>query len=257
MKQAIDIEDLLVWAYRTQCVDRMERAMRGATHGPGWGVAGRIWELGTRIDTSGAQLAMLGATAPDDALIVHDAVLALGDMWIERDGGAVMVWEGEEIAGLGWKLRDTARGWMLMKPDARLPELWRDCPVIRSVTTAVLVTHAKVGDRPDIYEVFTRRLGRPALAPYANGKAQPDDTHVVGADDVVRARAVYCVWHAALVALQAELDGLLSGFAVTGPAADESPWECQARRVLEVSVAGKEIGVKPLRRLDKKGLLTR
>ena len=67
MKQTIDIEDLLIWAYRDQCVDRVERAIRGVAAGPKLGSGGSVWELGTRVDTSGAHAADLGAKAPDDA----------------------------------------------------------------------------------------------------------------------------------------------------------------------------------------------
>jgi hypothetical protein len=257
MKQAIDIEDLLIWAYRDQCVDRMERAMRGSTRGPGWGSGGAVWELGTRVDTSGAHLAMLGATAPDDALLVHDAVLDLGDMWIERApvaGSAdmdVAVWERAEIEAAGWRLAETARGPVILRPDPREVDLVAEHPVTRSVVTALIVLHAKAGDRPEVHAGWRRPVGRPRLAAYADGAAQ-GEVHAVTAADVIWHRAVYCVWHATLVALAAELDGVLVGFAVTGPSAPEAPWECQAGRILTAENRANPNEAKHLMRRRKK-----
>jgi hypothetical protein len=255
MKQPIDIEDLLIWAYRDQCVDRMERAMRGSTRGPGWSSGGGVWELGTRVDTSGAHLAMLGATAPDDALLVHDAVLELGDMWIERmpvAGSAdvdVAVWERAEIEAEGWRLAETARGPVILRPDPRKLDLVAEHPVTRSVVTALVVLHAKAGDRPEVHGGWRRPAGRPRLAAYADGAAQ-GEVHAVTAADVVWHRAVYCVWHATLAALAAELDGVLTGFSVTGPAAPGAPWERQAGRIL--SAENRDIENRPNRLIGRR-----
>lgn len=230
-RETIDIEQLLIWAYRDQQVDRMAGQMRRAISGPrtgvGLAVAQSLWALGTRVDSSGALLAAIGATAPDDALVVHDAVLALSDMWIEvgaRGGdlaaGEVAVWERGEIEAAGWSLRETARGWAIGRPDAREIGMVRDVPVTRSVATTLVVCHARAGDRPEVFAGWRPARGRPGAR------------SAVTEADVVWHRAVYCVWHAALAALAEELDGALSRFAVTGPGAPEAPWERQAGRVL-------------------------
>jgi hypothetical protein len=181
-----------------------------------------MWALGTRVDASGALLTAIGATAPDDALIVHDAVLALGDMWIEQDAGdgSVAVWTKAEIAEAGWRLHRTARGWMIARPDAREIALVRDVPVTQSVVTTLLIEHARSGGRPEVYAGWQRPRGRPSSA------------SAVAYADVLWHRSVYCVWREALDVLAGELEGALAGWAVIGPEAPEEPWACQPRRVL-------------------------
>jgi hypothetical protein len=216
-RERIDIEQLLVWAYRDQQVDRMAGQMLAAISGPrtGGGLASSqsIWALGTRVDASGGMLAAIGATAPDDALVLHDAVLALGDMWIEIDGREVAVWSRAEIeAEPGWSLRETARGWIIRRPDARAIDMIGEVPVSRSVVTPLVVLHARAASRPETFADWQRPRGRPSAADR------------VREAEVVRARAVYCVWREALACLAETLQESLSDHEVTGPAASEEPW---------------------------------
>ena len=255
MKQSIDIEDLLIWAYRDQCVDRTGRIDPMASKVPGWRVASQFWMLGTRVDKSLAATTTLSRPeAPSDALTVHDAVLSLGDMWIEKEPGtgAVMVWDDTEIEAAAWKRVHTARGWMLLKPDAREIDLVRECPVTQAITVAVLVTNAKTASRPETYIGWKRPRGRPRRIPYANGAAQGGDVHVTTMDDVVHARAMYGVWHAAMAALAAELEGALDGYEVTGPKADPEPWANVESVRVRPDLREKEMQSKPMKRKRKK-----
>lgn len=83
MKRQIDIEHLLIWAYRDQCADRVA-ALQDAATGLGaprarsaTDVMMAIAELGTRVSSSPRHVVELGARADADALAVHDAVLDL------------------------------------------------------------------------------------------------------------------------------------------------------------------------------------
>lgn len=68
-RPAIDIEQLLVWAYRDECVDRAA----GGRVGPSTSMTASIYNmgaLGTRVSGGGAS----GTTLPEDALRVEAAV---------------------------------------------------------------------------------------------------------------------------------------------------------------------------------------
>lgn len=253
MKQAIDVEDLLVWAYRTQCVDRMAAQMRVAAGGelPSANrscsaLIARHIELGTVIDGSGWFLAAHGATAPDDALIVHDAVLALSDMVIERGEGGFTIWDAEDLALAGAEARETARGTMIVLPDHGL------IPVVRAVTTVLLITHARAASRPETYPDWHPPKGRPMMRHDALGRAQAKAAWLPSAEDVARHRAEYRVWHTGLAMIAAELSGRLAKFDVTGPAADAAPWERQGggRRVLQMREKAR--GRNPLTQNEKR-----
>src|SRR5262249_54544038 len=151
------------------------------------------------------------AKAPDDALIVHDAVLELGDMWIEIDAEGAAVWSADEIAEAGWKVVETARGSMLLKPDPRVIDMVAEHPVSRSTITALIVLHAKAGDRPEVFAEWTRPVGRPARGG-------------VTERDVLYHRARYQAWHAALAVLVEVLRPLLAEYEATGPIAEVEPW---------------------------------
>jgi hypothetical protein len=230
-KRDIDIEDLLIWAYRDQCVDRQVIGFspKGPSASPASSLA-QFMALGCRVDSSGMAARTLGVRLPDDALIVHDAVLALGDMWIEwREGDEVVVHDRASAADSAF--HETAAGWVMTDTaGARVP-------VTRAVTSVLLITHARAAARPECY---------PGWRPPAHRVPNDDLDHdrwgrrrksrrIDGpsADDVMFARAQYCVWRAGLHALALELADLLADHAVTGPRAVESPWD------LRIAISGK------------------
>ena len=90
LKEAMDIEQLLDWAYRVQCIDRRvarQRARRGPALYPTAAPFAAFESLGTRVDTSGVVMDDVANFKVDDALIIHDAVLRLSEMFIEWRGG--------------------------------------------------------------------------------------------------------------------------------------------------------------------------
>lgn len=89
IKRDIDIEDLLVWAYRDQAIDRRAGRDVASDDGAGrdyfmrawastWGRVSEYAQLGTFVDTSFRTVEPLtGGDGDDDALAVHNAVLTL------------------------------------------------------------------------------------------------------------------------------------------------------------------------------------
>ena len=186
---AIDVEDLLVWAYRDQLVDRfaeaglhvIERAAMGyEAHGSstdGCAALGRIAHMGTRIDAGG--------------LRVHDSV--------HPAAYAVAAAVNEVARGTSVAIHARA---------ATRPEGWRRPS--RMARPSVWVKHGVEGQVE--YE-----------GPGRKGAYCP----VIILWSVEReawGRADYTRWHGALEAISWALAGRALGFEVTGPAAPAEPW---------------------------------
>jgi hypothetical protein len=215
----IDIEELLVWAYRDQCVDRAAKGFspKGPSASPS-GSLGQYVALGTRVDGGSAAARAMGVRLPDDAAIIHDAVLALGDMWIEDlpDDG-VAIWDRALVAAAGLRVgRCKATGLPVLEGEGEA-RLLRDVGLV-----GMIIPHARAATRPD-------HGGRPPRGRRAANDAPIDarGRRRAAADliaDMVRDRARYTCWRMALALLAAELDGMLAGFAPTGPIAPAEPW---------------------------------
>ena len=126
MKGRIDIEQLLVWAYRDECVDR---ASSGPV-GPSTALTASIYNmgaLGTRVQNSGAARTSL----PEDALVVEAAVNRLDgesarlvvqharagtrpDWSIEPPSGVILV--GEDGADLPLRRQERRKPAYLWSP---------------------------------------------------------------------------------------------------------------------------------------------
>lgn len=219
-KVSVDIEDLLVWAYRDQCVDRMARQMSAVVGGrpPGMPslsaiMVGQI-ALGCRVDSSPRHTALLGATAPDDALIVHDAVLALDDAYVEIDGARSWLWDRAHAASEGCVIEDGVAGSVLRRPGGGLAGL------DRIVTSVEIIRHARGAMRPECYAGW--RLHHDGKVRHERSRGI--DTPGVTVRDIVRARAVYGLWRMALMVLAADLKGVLERWEAIGPAVADSPW---------------------------------
>lgn len=219
MKESIDIEKLLEWAYRRQCVDRVA-ASRFSPRGPSGdanGAAVQMMVLGCRVQTSTYAEKVLGATAPDDALVIHDTVLALGEMWIDEQAG---LWTRKRAAGIGMSIEWHGGAW------------WLACagmgrsPLSQACTAALVIQHAKAGSRPEWCAGWQDKGGRPARD--AGGKdafgRKRKAYQGLGREEVAYYRATYTVWHAALVALAGLLRDALADHEVIGPAASPEPW---------------------------------
>lgn len=236
MKEQIDIERLLEWAYREHCIDRQVSLLKPV--GPSRSVSGNLGqyvELGTRVDNSGAALKAQGLKLPDDAMIVHDAVLAAGEMWIEwKRDDEVMIWDRASAAAASQQIEKVDGQWLRrpITPNGRVAAF--GVRVEQAATVALLIVNAKNGARPDWFEGWSAPEGRPAhdhLPTDRRGRARKRVGRAT-IEDVMHGRAIYAVWRASLALLAVELDGALQRWAVTGPAAAESPWDRAPVRVL-------------------------
>lgn len=235
-RETIDIERLLHWAYAIQKVDKQA----GFTpRGPTASISGSIGEvlaLGTRVDNSGAAAKALGVRTPDDAIIVHDAVMRLGGLWIEwRGDDEVEIWDGARAEGAGFVIERNGPDWFLRQAyvaggtvEAHAARL-EDAGVF-----AMVLCHARAGSRPDWYEGWVAPVGaraRDGCKTDLRGRARRAQEGP-SLREVMHARACYAAWHAALVWLVGELEGQLSKFSVAGPVAEVSPWGVKRGRVL-------------------------
>jgi len=251
-KATIDIEDLLIWAYRDMVIDRTtllrEDREPPPAWSPGFGALKMIAELGLLIPTTGAGMDAPGSTAHEDADRVHAAVLRLEEMFIEAGDDHAQVWDRAEEEALGFSIRKTARGFEVRQADGPAR------PVERAVTSALVVLHAKRGDRPDVYEGW--RPGQPMRID-ARGRHVPDhEAAEISAQEVSVARARYHVWRAALAALAEELAGELELFTVTGPRAPAAPWweEQREKKIIDIGPMCEATHAKLLEKRRKKAI---
>ena len=237
MKEIIDIEHPLIWAYRDQCIDKTVKAL--APRGPAGAASGSLAQyavLGTKVDSSGSALATLGLKVADDAMIVHDAVLSAGEMWMEWKGDdAVEIWDRERAAREGQEIAKHKGDWLRRPicPNGKVAAF--GIRVEQAATIALLTIHAKNGTRPDWCEGWHAPEGRTAndgLKTDRWGRARRRSSSV-SVEDVMHSRAIYAVWRASLALVAAELDGALRRWQVSGPAAGEAPWLKTPPRVLE------------------------
>jgi len=184
--EQVDIEALVEWAYRVQCIDRTVGLMSVAV-----GLAGpstrsatavmvRYAELGARVDASPLHVTAMGASADDDALTIHDAVLrlpaeAMALVIAHARGGSRPSWHGLDAERLVADTDKRGRVRVLLDASTRRP------------VACVL---------------------RPALDPAL----------------VMFSRAQYGVWWEALAALADDLAGRLDAYAPLPPAALREPW---------------------------------
>lgn len=238
MKEQIDIERLLEWAYREHCIDRQVSLLKPV--GPSRSVSGNLGqyvELGTRVDNSGAALKAQGLKLPDDAMIVHDAVLAAGEMWIEwKRDDEVMIWDRASAAAASQQIEKVDGQWLRrpITPNGRVAAF--GVRVEQAATVALLIVNAKNGARPDWFEGWSAPEGRAVKQdrlPTDRWGRKRKASDRASVEDVMHGRAIYAVWRASLAVLAVELDGALQRWAVTGPVAPEFPWYASPRRVLE------------------------
>lgn len=237
MKEQIDIERLLDWAYRVQSVDKQVSALmpRGPSSSAS-GSLGQYAELGTKVDNSGAALKTLGMKVADDAMIVHDAVLSAGEMWIEwKRDDEVEIWDRERAAAAGQDISKYNGDWLRrpISPNGRVAAF--GIRLEQAATVALLITNAKNGTQPDWYEGWSAPEGRAArdgLAADRWGRVRKR-SEAASVEEVMHGRAIYAVWRASLALVAIDLAGALRRYDVTGPAAPEHPWLKAPKRVLE------------------------
>jgi hypothetical protein len=220
-KETIDIEALLHRAYAQHRVDRVAPGdVLGMPRAPG--LAQSAWA--ERVDTSapGARLAAWAKQAksmPDDMLVLHDAVLALGEMWVGLAGDDVAIWTTEEAEAAGHARLKDGESVYMARDGVRAG--W-----LAQAGTAVLVmVSARDGVRPDWCAGWRPARGRPAAdAGKVDRRGRRRAVHELSAAEVQCKRAMYHVWRCALLLLVAQLDGELDAYRVTGPVAPSTPW---------------------------------
>lgn len=249
-KETIDVEKIVEWAYRVQCVDRQRAVSWLAISSASSGMS-EFLRLGTRVDNSGAAARALGVRLPDDASIVHAAVLALPDAYIEwRARDEVEVWDAGLMA---------ERGMVLMR-NSKTPVLPAECegPPMTDSTAFMIAPAYEPGEpsspvpvEPVSSAVLVILNGRTGSRPEWHPDWRPSTRGAAGAADrrdVMHARAVYLAWRLALTRLQAALAGQLADFDVTGPEAPADPWKAKAPTVVADVRPVKQAVRRPARR---------
>lgn len=244
-RETVDIEALLVRAYREKQVDRYGqdgKAAGAAALGLGSGPRAPGSQLGgpERVDTSSyaanqaartSQALQQLAATPDGLLALHDAVLRLPDMFVEYGAGAdFVVWDvdtaerrGELITPSGGKASIQAtrrRGGRGEGRNDRIP-VGAPRPLTVLPMTVLVITHGREASRPDVTDANLRRrpVYRPGTRDIAGWEYVPDADLAVVAFE----RARYAAWHAALGMLAAA-GAEWAEFAVSGPAAPLTIW---------------------------------
>ena len=233
-KEIIDIEALLVRAYRQYAVDRVtpERIM-GLSLPAGNSVSNmmivcRHMALGTFIDSSPRAAVMLGsatdaAAVPEDLLAVHDAVLGLDGYYLERAGTECLVWDGETAERAGLRIERKGSDWFICpKDDTGALQGLHERRVSSINTSVMVILHARAATRPHVDELVEVER-RPI---YRGARKQAVGHEVIYAtspEAIAIQKAEYQVWHCALGLLAAQLKDL-ARFDVTGPAAPLEPW---------------------------------
>ncbi len=188
MPKAMDVEDLLIWAFRDQKIDLIAAAMR--PKGPSVSSTSSLAEmlmLGTKVDTTTAGARHMAVHCHEDAAIIYDAVMALPpDAWlfvIKHAKTATQPDWHEEGPGEYVEPRDR---------NGERRKMWLD-PVKKTGFIGYQPAEL-VGTSPAVVE---------------------------------EARKGYAVWRAALVDLVEMLNAELTSHEAIGPVAEAEPWNAK------------------------------
>lgn len=272
MKTTMDIEDLLIWAYRVELPKVPAEPVGPERHGAGWASMSQWAKLGTVID--GRDVRNVYGVTPDmtamdgphpDALVVDRVVAELDGLHLDVPAGW---WPFADMAPAdGW---GEAGAKAVSDALDRLAVRGEDGGLRFKASPAWLVRkHAMMGTRPDWEaEPIEYRYVRGDNGGHAkwfmkrqvpqivNGEIIGYVEHEVDGWCASRRRAFpgayrkmelvpspvyaacdraeYEVWHAALVALVGLLAESLDAYRVSGPKRAARPWEPDApqRRIL-------------------------
>lgn len=186
MARAMDVEDLLIWAFRDQKIEHVANAMR--PRGPGGSNAsslGELLALGCRVDTSSAGASFLGgAQCHEDAAVMYDAVMAL-----PPDAWSIVIRHARTGTRPDW--HPEGPGYWVTPLDSKgnPKRLWRD----------------------------------PAKQ---KGDLGPAPQELIGTrpSTVEQDRRIYAVWHAALGDLVSLVNAEMADHVATPPEAPAEPW---------------------------------
>lgn len=189
MPKAMDVEDLLIWAFRDQKIDLVEAKMR--PRGPAGSSAsslGEVLALGCRVDVSSAGANFLAVQCHEDAAIIHEAVMAL-----PADATMLLIKHAKSATQPEWY------------PEG--PGYW-------------VTPRDKNGNRKRYWRDPARQKGD--LGP------MPDELIGVRPSTVEQDRRAYALWHAALEELVPMLNAEMVDHEAIGPGALAAPWETVA-----------------------------
>lgn len=254
VKETIDIEALLYRAYAVHRIDRAVgrngeislKAMLGLASPSGYASP----SYAERVDTSapGSKLAArakAATIASDPLLALHDRVLALADLWFAWEGDDVVLWDSAAAEQAGFTIGKAGGDWWLERegrPVARLEQ---------AGVMGLVIQHARDGSRPEVHLDWRKRAGRrPADQAAHDHRGRRRKGEAVRLREVQYDRALYHAWRCALVLLQAELDGEMEGYLITGPLAPAAPWlavsDLQAETAAECQNSMADKALEPL-----------
>lgn len=256
-RRALDIEDLLRWAYREELPKAGRPLPAPALPQPGWFAVGRYAELLADIDLNEygvAPLSISGDAPHDDARRVAAAVEGLAALDLDLPA------DWSPLADMGDLGQDGAV--CCARALARLTHIDADgVRRLKATPGRLVIKHAILGGCPDwraeaprrdfvrsaggghpqwfvrreiwSTDAFGRdiceeveapvsvdeRSRRPPVGAYRKAVLIPDPT------DAAVARAEYEVWRAALDVLAADLDGALAEYAPVASRRARRPWE--------------------------------
>lgn len=265
-KVSVDIEDLLVWAYRDELPKAQAEggSFGPAAHGHAWEGVAEVGVLGEIVDNRWGVVPDRGATSDPhpDAVLVGEAVEALGALtldvpegwWPFDDMASPQEWGDLGAAAVSSVLdyvsvtdADGARRFK-MSPAwlVRRAAIMRDCPgwevdevpVRRLVRTRTgqnawfvrrTIPDAAGGWIEVEQDGFNHSRRRPYPGAYQRWELAPSP-HEVGIE-----RAEYEVWHAALCLLADDLADKLAGRFVLPPRRPSRPWVTEYRQPVVLS----------------------
>lgn len=250
-RETIDIETLLVRAYREKRIDRLPAdplRMLGI-HGPAR-LGNNTLSRGERVDTSGfganaaARINAMRSALTDAGelmLAAHDLVLSLEDYFVEdlrtadckftlwTKTGALDAGQWIEIVDHGATIQAATvtrspgpEGEQItVKPIAGT----RQRRLHRIVMAPLLVMTGRSGEVPYVSPIEVERM-RKIYASDGRRVIEQVPVYVVSLDEVVRERGEYAAWHHALAALAAQLSEE-TGRVVCGPSLRAWPWDAE------------------------------
>lgn len=189
MAEAIDVEELVVWAFRDQQVEAVARrlAPSGMLQPSPESSLAQIMALGCRVDTSSAGAMHMAIQCHEDAAVIYDAVMALPpEAWM------LVITNARRASRPDWFEDGPGRYIDQVDAQGRQKKLYID-------------PHAKKG-----------------FIGYAQPLLEGNDPR-----EVEEARRAYDVWRYALVDLVGMLNAEMVGHVATGPAVAARPWEAK------------------------------
>jgi len=187
MAEAIDAEELVVWAFRDQKIEAVARGMMPGM--PTWSADSSIAQvlaLGTRVDTSSAGSRFVAIHCKEDAAVVFDAVMQLPD-----EAKMLVVKHGRNGTRPEWHEEGPGEWVQPLDKHGKPKKLWRDPATQRGYLG--MAPNELMGTHPAI---------------------------------VVEARRAYCVWWLGLCDLVEMLNVpfVLTDYVVRRPVSATPPW---------------------------------